>query len=215
VFSEYVEILSEYELRSVEFVNITKALADAKAALAAEKKPVVLFCLCYSSQLGIRLAAEMPDKVSQLIFLEPYFVEFHLWMKVLLPITFGIWQFMRFLDWLGIRRKNFTYQPNYVALAKHPIYFQPFFDMRWQNMTDYFHKCYDILTYKLPARVDAPTLMMFSPKGFSRSSASKEKLKEIFPHARMVEMREGTHNVITMGAPAVSVVIREFLNAND
>lgn len=215
VFSEYFEILSEYELQSIEFVNRDKALADARAALAAEKEPIALFCHCYSSQLGIRLAAEMPDKISRLIFLEPYFVEFHPWMKTLLPVGFILLWLMRFLDWIGLRRKNFTYQPDYVALAKYPIYFQPFFDMRWQDMTDYFDKCYDILTYKLPAGVDTPTLMIFSPEGFSRNPVIRENLRKIFSRVRMAEMPEGTHNVITMGGAAVASSVREYLNSND
>lgn len=213
VFAEYMEILSEHEMRSIEFVNRDKALADARAAIREEKNPVILFCHCYSAQMGIKLAAEMPDKVSRLILLEPYFVEFHPWMKLLLPVGFFLLWSNRFLDWIGLRRKSFTYQPDYIALAKYPIYFQPIFDMRWQNMTDYFDKCYDILTYKLPRRVDAPTLMIFSPKGFSRDIAARESLKKVFADVRMAETPEGTHNVITMGAPAVAKVIRESLNA--
>jgi pimeloyl-ACP methyl ester carboxylesterase len=209
VFAEYVALLPEYKMRSMEFVNRQKTLADTRAAIMAEKDPVVLFCHCYSAQMGIQLAAEMPSKVSSLIFLEPYFVEFHAWMYVFRPITLAVMGIVRFFSWIGVRRRTFTYQPDYIALAKYPIYIQPFFDMRWQNLTDYFDKCYDILTYKLPLGVEVPTLMIFSPKGFFRNPAKRELLRKIFSRLHIVETRTGTHNLITMGAAPVAALIRE------
>ena len=213
VFAEYIALLPEYELRSIEFVNRQKALTDARAALAAEKTPVILFCHCYSAQMGIQLAAEMPEKVSRLVFLEPYFVEFHTWMYIFRPLIWSLREITRFFGWIGLRRRTFTYQPDYITLAKYPIYIQPFFDMRWQNLTDYFDKCYDILTYKLPPSVLTPTLMIFSPQGFFRNPAKRERLKKVFSRLHIVETQTGTHNVITMGAAPVAAMIREFLNS--
>jgi pimeloyl-ACP methyl ester carboxylesterase len=213
VFAEYLDMFPGYELKAIEFVSRKKALEEARAALAAEKEPVVLFCHCYSAQLGIQLAEEMPEKVGGLVFLEPFFVEFQPWMKILLPINLILLGLMKILDFLGLRRRKFSYQPDYVALAKYPIYFQPFFDMRWQNPTDYFDKCYDILTYKLPKSVGAPTLMIFSPQGFSRDPGTRRRLGEVFQRVRIVEVGKGTHNVITMGASSVAEAIRESLNS--
>jgi pimeloyl-ACP methyl ester carboxylesterase len=217
VFAEYAALLPEYDLRSIEFVSRDKALADARAAIsaaAAANGPVPLFCHCYSAQMGIQLAAEMPDKVSELIFLEPFFAELQPWMKILQPITLAAREIVKFFGRIGVRRRKFSYQPDYIALAKYPIYIQPLFDMRWQNLPDYFDKCYDILTYKLPQRVNVPTLMIFSPNGFSRDPANKEHLKTIFLNARLVEMKAGTHNVITMGAAPVAETVREYLKAD-
>jgi pimeloyl-ACP methyl ester carboxylesterase len=211
-FSEYVALLPEYELRSIEFVNRRKALADARTAIQAAEGQVSLFCHCYSAQMGIQLAAEMPGKVSHLIFLEPFFVEFQPWLQISRPLILAILWTVRFFGRIGVRRRKFTYQPDYIALAKYPIYVQPFFDMRWQNLPDYFDKCYDILTYRLPQQVDTPTLMIFSPNGFSRDPANREHLKKIFTKARMVEMQNGTHNVITMGAAPVAKLVREYLD---
>lgn len=213
VFAEYAPLLPEHKLRSMEFVNREKALADARAVLAEEKDPVILFCHCYSAQMGIQLAKEMPAKVSHLIFLEPFFTEQHPWTKVLKPIDLAVLGIVKFFSFIGVRRRKFTYQPDYIALAKYPIYVQPLFDMRWQNLTDYFDKCYDILTYKLPQRVDTPTLMIFSPQGFSRNPAKREYLKNIFPRTRIIEMQAGTHNVITMGAASVVDTIRDYLTS--
>lgn len=210
VFDEYVPLLPGYRLRTIEFVNREKALRDARAILAAEPGPLPLFCHCYSAQMGIQLAAEMPEKVEKLIFLEPFFCEFHSWLQIFRPLVVFILWMARLTDRIGLRRRRFDYQPDYVALAKYPIYIQPFFDMRWQNITDYFDKCYDIATYKLPPRVEAHTLMIFSPHGFSRNPRTKEALKEVFPNARIVELADGTHNVVTMGAAAVAAAIREL-----
>lgn len=212
VFAEYAALLSEFELRPVELVNREKTLAELRAAIGAETSPVTLFCHCYSAQIGIQIAMEMPGKIDKLIFLEPYFVEFHPWMRVFKPINLAVMGIVRFFTWIGVRRRTLNYKPDYVALARYPIYIQPFFDMRWQNLTDYFDKCYDILDYKLPPGVDIPTLMIFSPKGFFRDLAKRERLKKVFPKLRIVETREGTHNVITMGAPSVAALIRDYLN---
>lgn len=214
VFAEYADLLPDYDLRFMEFVNRAKALADARQAIVSAGGPVVLFCHCYSAQMGIQLAADFPDKVSHLVFLEPFFSEFQPWMKVLRPISWTILRLMEFSDKIGLRRRRLTYQPDYIALAKYPIYIQPIFDMRWQNLTDYFDKCYDILTYKLPPRVATPTLMMFSPNGFSRSPSIRDRLQNVFVSARIEEMRSGTHNVITMGSAPVAASVREYLENN-
>ena len=211
VFNEYVALLPEYRIRTIRFVNRADALRDARAILAEERGPATLFCHCYSAQMGIQLAAEMPEKVERLIFLEPFFAELKPWMKLLLPVGIFLLSAARLTDAIGLRRRRFRYEPDYIALAKYPIYLQPFFDMRWQNLTDYFDKCYDILTYRLPARVEAPTTMLFSPNGFSRDPRAKEKLKKIFVRSRVVEMQDGTHNVITMGGAPVAAAIRDSI----
>lgn len=213
VFSEYAGLLSEYDLRFVEFVNRQKTLTDVRAAIAAEKDPVTLFCHCYSAQMGIQLAAEMPDKIDKIIFLEPFFAQFHRWMFVLWPIMLAVMGIVRFFSWIGVRRRTMNYRPDYKILAKYPIYVQPFFDMRWQSLTDYFDKCYDILAYKLPPGVTVPTLMIFSPKGFFRDPAKRERLKSVFSRLRIVETQDGTHNVITMGAASVAAAIRQYLTS--
>lgn len=163
--------------------------------------------------MGIQLAEEMPEKIDRLIFLEPFFQEFQPWMKILRPLTLVFLGIVRFFSWIGIRRRNFTYEPDYVALAKYPIYIQPFFDIRWQNLTDYLYKCYDILTYKLPTSVKTPVLMMFSPNGFSKNPVVHARLKEIFVEARVEKMDSGTHNVITMGAVPVASRVREYMKS--
>ena len=213
VFAEYVSLLPGYEMEFVELVDRRRTLAEARAALSAASGPVILFCHCYSAQMGIQLAAEMPEKISQLIFLEPFFVELQPWMKLLLPVGWTLLRLSQLFEALGLRRRRFTYQPDYVALAKYPIYFQPFFDMRWQNLTDYFDKCYDILTYKLPQSVKTPTLMIFSSNGYTRDPAAREHLRIIFSDLRVVETPAGSHNVISMSPATVAGAIRESLTS--
>lgn len=212
VFSEYPGLLPEYELRPVELVDHRKALAEVRTMLVAAKDPAILFCHCYSAQMGIQLAAEMPDKVERLILLEPFFVEQHRWLKTLIPLAILLMGMARFFSWIGVRRRNLNYRPDYVALAKYPIYLQPFFDMRWQNLPDYLDKCYDILAYGLPANVATPTLMIFSPSGFLRDRAKRERLKQIFSRLAITETPDGTHNVIAMAAGSVAAAIRQYLS---
>jgi pimeloyl-ACP methyl ester carboxylesterase len=212
VFANYVDLLPEHNLHFIELVDRRTALAAARAFLERQEGQTTLFCHCYSAQMGIQLALEMPDKVKELIFLEPFFSEFQIWMRLLLPINVLFLAIVNFFDMLGLHRQRFTYQPDYVALAKYPIYLQPFFDMRWQGLDDYFDKCWDILTYRLPPRVDTPTLMLFSPGGFTRDARIKEKLLRVFPKASMVAMNNGTHNVITMGGSPVAAAVRKALN---
>lgn len=213
VFNEYKALLPEYNLRMIELVDPSKALADTRAAVREEKEPVVLFCHCYAEQLGIQVAAEMPDKVSHLIILEPVFSEFLPWTKALWPLCALLLAGARLTDRMGLRRRHFTYEPDYVELAKYPLFVQPLFDMRWQNLTDYFRKCWEQLTYRLPPRVEAPTLMILAPGGFSSDARTKERLKKIFVNARLVDMEQGTHNIVTMGGVPVAVAVRGYLGS--
>ena len=159
-------------------------------------------------------AEAFPDKVTRLVLIEPFFMQFHWWRWPLFPIGYFLLGAARLTDLVGLRRRRFSYQPDYVALAKYPIFVQPLFDMWWQNLTDYFDKCVDALTFRLPARVTVPTLILYSPYGFTRDKKVRAKVRGIFVNSEVVEMDDGTHNIITTMSESAAQAIHNWLRSS-
>ncbi len=213
-FNGYAEILSNYSFRYVEVIDWRNAIDELKSIIQEEQE-VILLCSCYGVQLALRLIEAMPSNIRGLILIEPFFAEFHWWHQPARILNAGIVWFLKLTDRLGLRRKKFLYQIDYAKLAKYSVFFQPFFDIRWQNITDYFLKIDDFLTFKLPLKIETKTLFTLSPKGFLRNQKIKESLIDIFLNADIVEISEGGHNIITVSREAVSTSIREWLAKND
>jgi pimeloyl-ACP methyl ester carboxylesterase len=198
--------LPEYELRFIELTNREKAFRDA-LEIIDEKGKMPLLCNSYGVQMGLKLIEARPGKITHLVLIEPFFAQFSWWRGPALAVNKVLLWLCRVTDAIGLRRRHFTYQPDYVALARYPIYVQPLFDMWWQNLTDYFDKIEDILTFRLPAKVEARTLILLSPYGFTRDKAVRAKIREVFYPADVVELADGTHNVTTiLKEPAVRAI---------
>ena len=83
--------------------------------------------------------------------------------------------------------------------------------MRWQNLTDYFSKIDDMLTFKLPERVHVPTLFIASPKGYLRSPRDRKCLSSIFINSRFLEVSIKTHNIVPLASHEIVALMRPWL----
>lgn len=213
VFNGYEKLLPDYQLIPVGLINQDKTLSDLES-IAQKNRGLVFLCSCYGLNLALRIAAKMPRAVNSIIVIEPFFVEFQPWMKLLIPLNkFLIWA-AQATDKIGLRRKRFWTSVDYSKLGIYPIFIQPIFDILSQNLTDYFVKGLDILTFKLPQRVETKTLFVLSPKGFIRSEKIEQKLKGIFIKGDIVKIPRNGHNIITNSQALVANQIKEWLAKN-
>ncbi len=214
-FKGYAELLSDHQFRYIEVANWKEAFIELKAIVAKEGK-VTLLCHCYGTQLGLRLVQAMPGSVSRLVLIEPFFAQLHRWRWPARLINTILVLFFTITDWFGLRRRTFPYKHriDYGQLAKYPLIFQPFFDMRWQSLTDYFLKTNDLLTFKLPERVTTKTLFVLSPKGYFRSLRDKKRVFRIFENADVAEISAMSHNIISIAPHAVVAPIEHWLKSS-
>lgn len=206
----YRELLPEYDLRFLRLVNIAEASRVLESICRSENN-VTLLCNCYGVQLAIRAIQKMPKKINRLIVVEAFFAEFHSWMVAPMIVNKCLVFILKLTDRLGLARSRFPTEVNYAKLAKYPIYVQPIFDIWWQNLTDYFLKIDDILTFRLPAEVSVPTLFILSPKGYLRSAADRKTLQSVFIHSQFMEVNENTHNIISLSQQTIASIIRGWL----
>ena len=151
-------------------------------------------------------------KITALIIIEPFFGEFvpWPWKKIALITNRGIVHLMRWTDRLGLKRTKFP-EVNYNIVEKQPLFFQPFYDIAHQSMTDYFEKIEDILTFELPQSIETKTYFIFSPKGFIRDPKKRDRLKSIFVNSDLVEIGKNTHNIMTLSYEEIGKALREWL----
>lgn len=213
VFHDYGGELRDYTFQYIELVDWQKTLKELKA-VAQKEKNVILLCNCYGLQLGLRLIEALPSTVKQLVVIEPFFAEFHWWREPGKILVTAIISFLEFTDRLGLRRKSFPYKIDYSKLTRYPIYVQPIFDMRWQNLTDYFKKVRDILNFQLPAQIRTKTLFILSSKGFLRSPRIKNALLNTFVNADVVYVKHDTHNIISAAHKEITASMKNWLIKN-
>lgn len=206
---EYAELLSEYDLRFLRVVNPQRALNDLLELCRRETR-VTLFCNCYGAQLALRAYQSQPETIANIIVVEAFFAEFHTWCTFTAPIIKSIIAILHFTDYIGIRRKRF-HTIDYKKLAHYPIYVQPIFDIRWQNLTDYFLKLDDIRTFRLPHQVKIPTLFILSSRGYMRNIQNRKKLQSIFTHATLIDINANTHNIISTASDEIANHVRRWL----
>jgi hypothetical protein len=215
VFNGYTGLFSGYKLYPITIIDRRKAIEDIKEIIRKEGK-VIFICSCYGIQLALEIVDEMPSAADQLIVIEAFFAEFQWWKKPAILINNVLMFLCRITDWLGLRRKKLYWQSvDYSKLGKYPIFVQPVFDMAWHNLTDYFIKLNDILTYKLPEKVEIKTLFVLSPHGFIQSPKIKKRLAEIFVNSEIVEISKKGHNIITNSQKLTAVPVREWLAKNN
>lgn len=212
-FGGYADFFPDYSIHCVEVVDWRKALDDLEKIIQKEKE-AILFCSCYAVQLALRLIKKNPRSVSHIVLIEPFFAEFQWWRGPAKILNSMILSLVKIADKVGLRRRNFRYQPDYTKISRYPVLIQPLYDMRWQNLTDYFSKIEDLLNFRLPPRVGTKTLFVLSYKGFLRSARIKKKLFEVFSKADAVEIKQKGHNIITISQKAISREIRKWLSQN-
>lgn len=210
VFNGYGTIIGGNSFKYLEIVNWPKAAADLEQ-IAQECGQVMIIAHCYGAQLAIRLIEKNPSAVKRLVIIEPFFSEFYPIIRSLMPVNWIILKTLEIMDYLGLRRKKFNYIPDYQKLAKYPMVFQPLFDWRWQNMTDFFKKTQDIATFNLPPRIETKTLFVVSPGGYLRSSRKREKIFNIFVNHDIIEISQNTHNIITVSGDKIARSIKKWL----
>jgi pimeloyl-ACP methyl ester carboxylesterase len=215
VFAGYELIIASRRFEFVEIVNWPEAMTEIER-LARKNGKIILLCHCYGAQLGLRLIEKMPSAVSRLIIIEPVFAQFYGLTHFLGPVWRGLHPLLQFTDRLGLRRKKFTYKNkiDYQKVSNYPVIAQPFFDMRWQNLTDYMGKLVDIADYKLPVRVDVKTLFILSPKGYLRDPEKKEKIFDVFANHDIIEISNDTHNIVTASKNEIAKSIEVWLDKN-
>ena len=211
VFNGYSDMIPDQMFRYVEMINWQDTMKEIEQ-IAREREKIIIMCNCYGTQLALRLIEKDPSSVIGLILIEPVFAEFYPKLTMLNPINSAVIKLMEFTDRIGLRRKKFDYPIDYRKLSKYPMFIQPFFDMRWQNMTDYFKKIKDVLTFKLPQTVNVKTLFILSSKGYLRSPKTREKIYNIFKNHDSVEIRTDTHNIVALSRKEIAGHIKNWLN---
>lgn len=212
LFSKYKGALSEYNLEFVDVINWKKAQDDIDQMIEKHEK-VIFFCNCYGMQFALRTIEKNPSKISALVVIEPYLGEFLSWRKIAIVINWCILAIMNLTDRLGIKRTKFP-EVDYNWVEKQPLYLQPFYDIWHQSMTDYFEKIDDILKFELPSHVDTKTFFIFSPKGYIRDPKKRERLKNVFPNAELVELGKNSHNIMTLSYDEIATAIKNWLKLN-
>jgi len=171
---------------------------------------VVLLCNCYGAQTALRVMYHHESKVAGLVVIEPFFWQFATYQ------LWGVWMsafvawLAKYKKYLGLQRKKLG-TVDYAYVEQQPLFIQPLFDLKHQRSEHYFAKIHDIATFRLPLRVETPTLFIFSPKGWMRDPAKHEKLKQIFVHSTLVELGADTHNIVTISRLEIAKAIREWL----
>ena len=209
--ASYKKLLPEYNVLFLRVVDHAEALIQL-LDICKNKKKVILFCNCYGIQLALRAIEVHPEKIKQLVVVEAFFMEFHIWRIPAIYSAKALLWLLRFTDFLGFRRRRF-HSIDYAKCAQYPIIFQPLFDVRWQNLTDYFSKIEDIVTFILPARVSIPTLFILAQKGYLRSRKDRERVKSIFVHSSLVEVSSKTHNIISLASEEIASLVRTWLSS--
>jgi GT2 family glycosyltransferase/pimeloyl-ACP methyl ester carboxylesterase len=208
--AEYVPLFPSYDLRIVRLVDHERALQEI-LALCEKEAEVIFLCNCYGLQLALRAAEKMPEKVNGIIVIEAFFAQFHRWAPLARGINRGFIRTVRGLNKLGLRRTRFWSGIDYAKLARYPIYFQPAFDMLWQDLGNYFSKIDDILSFKLPAHVSTPTLIIASPGGYLRSARNRRRLRHVFGNLRILEVEDRTHNIVSTSAKEIVTLSNDWL----
>lgn len=210
-FGGYAEFFPDYTIHHIDVVDWRKALKELEI-ISQKKKEIILFCSCYAVQLALRLVEKYPTKVFRIVLIEPFFVEFQWWRVPAKTLNFAILNLMKITDRFGLRRRKFNYQPDYTKISCYPVLIQPLYDMRWQNLTDYFTKIEDMLSFRLPEKVKTKTLFVLSQKGFLRSSKIKKKIYGVFVNSEVAEIKQNGHNIITISQETISQEIRKWLS---
>lgn len=211
-YREYKNLLSQFNLEFFDVVNWKEA-QKAIDGFTEKQEQVIFLTNCYGIQFALRAIDKYPSKVAALIVIEPFFGEFFPFKKAALLINKLILGFMRFTDKLGLKRTKFP-EVDYYFVERQPLFFQPFYDVVHQSMTDYFEKTEDILTYQPPEQVRTKTFLIFSPKGFVRDPKKRQRFKDVFINSDMAEVGKNTHNIVTLSTPEIAEAIRNWLTVN-
>lgn len=208
--SEYKALLPGRELQFVEVVD-HRAAQTHIAHLCDEADAVIFLCNCYGLQLALRAAARVPGKVRALVVVEAFFPQFHAWPRAVLPVNRALLAVVNFFIRLGVRRSRLWTGIDYGRLARYPLFVQPFFDMLWQGLDDYLRKIEDALTYRLPERIDTPTLFILSPNGYFTNGEHRKEVQRIFTRSEIVEIYSKSHNLVSLAAPAIAATADRWL----
>lgn len=213
VFANYAQDLAEFDVETVSLIDWRKTHEEVSRIVNASDT-VIFLCNCYGAQIALRAMYARPSKTIAFIVIEPFFAEFFSWAWMA-EFFIGLLLFVKkFTDMLGLKRKTYT-EVDYSKVEEYPLFLQPFFDMQHQSLTDYFTKMEDIATFRLPVRVDTKTLFIFSPGGFMKDGAKREKLQSIFVHSEVVEMGEKSHNIVTLSRKQLVNVIIDFVRKTE
>lgn len=213
VFDKYESQFQDFDFYRVDLIDIKKTTQDV-LDIIDKKNNIVLLCNCYGLQIALRVLPLKGDKIKGLIVVEPYFGEFLFWRKPAIFINHLILEFLDILDFIGFRRKTFP-NMDYSTVEKFPLFFQPFFDMWHQDLTKYFLKIDDVLTFEVPEKVELKTLFILSPKGFIQDQNKREVLKKAFVNSEIVELEEKSHNIVTIARMKISELVKNWLNKNN
>lgn len=215
-FKGYEKIFADFKIVFTEIVNPEKSFQNIKTICLEQDGSIMLLANCYGAQLGLRLVQELPSKkIEGMIIIEPFFAQFHWWrwpglfaVRLMLAVLFVATH-------LGIRRRHLWENIDYAYLARYPISVQPIFDMRWQNLPDYFRKIDDILTFHLPKDlVHIPALLIFSSEGFMRDINHQERVARIFCQTSTQEVSVKSHNIITLAQKEIGEIILDWFSKN-
>lgn len=212
-FKEYPTLLSDYDLRFVRLIDHRKCLEDIVSICEREER-VTFLCNCYGIQLALRAAERAPKKVERIVVIESFFAEFHFWRPIALAMNTLVLVLLRFFGRIGFKRNSYNTDIDYSKLGKYPVYIQPVFDMQWQNLFDYFSKTKDILTYRLPKKVETPTLFILSPRGWMRNAKDRVVVRSIFTNCRMVEVSANSHDIVLCAPKEVAKAAHSWLESS-
>lgn len=210
VYKHYASFFPEYAFESIEFIDIQRAERDLTTLLQGEDEIIVL-ANCYGAQPILRLIGK-GQRIDKLIIIEPFFTELY-WWKPLTVVANKILLFLSVLtDYLGLRRRHFTKENiDYTYLSRYPLWTQPMFDLMFQSTTDYLRKIDDIIHFRIPKQITIPTLLIFSPKGYSEDPERRQEIVNHFTNASVVEVTGRTHNIVTVSEHEIGEAIKNWL----
>ncbi|MEK9170555.1 MAG: alpha/beta hydrolase [Patescibacteria group bacterium] len=216
VFYEYQKFFNGHGMHFLQIINEEKSFKEITEICGERAGNIVFLTNCYGAQLAIRLINSLPwnqDKISGLIIIEPFFSEFHHWRRPARTINKLILLALSAADKIGFKRKWYRKNVDYNELARYPLFFQPIFDMQWQNLDDYFKKILSLLYFQLPKqKINVPTLLIFSPKGFMQNKGRRKIVSDFFQNSSIEEIQTKSHNIITLAKDEIGDMINSWLS---
>ncbi|MDB5254165.1 MAG: hypothetical protein JWL80_231 [Parcubacteria group bacterium] len=211
VFSHYRSLLPEYSLGFIDLINLSKGEQLIIENIHKEDHKVIILANCYGILPVLRNIKDLGYRIEKLIIIEPFFTEFYWWQSLAKSMARMFLGLSHLTDELGLTRKHFKKDVDYIHLSRYPLWIQPFFDLSYQTTTEYLEKLYDISSFTLPEQISIPTLLIFSPGGYSQNPVRRNKIISHFSHATVTEVGKKTHNIVTVSEKEITSAINNWL----
>ena len=209
LFDGYKSLLPEYNLEIVDLIDWKKTQAEVDELVARHADAIIL-CNCYGSHIALRSIEKMPERVSALIVVEPFFSQLFFWRHIASPLNKILVALSRITDKMGLKRKTFKIV-NYGMVEKEPLWKQILLDWEHQSMTDYLTKLEDITTFKIPENISTKTLLLFSPSGFTPNPKIRKLMQSFFKQCDIAVLNNKKHTIMTLASDEIVSNMKNWL----